>query len=482
MPKILLMYPPGNLYQRGEDRCQGNIEDSSATSMRACNDLGYAAAVLLREGYEIKLRDYQTERASAEDLYRDIRQFSPDMVMMSVTNATIYEDIELVKNMRKVTDAVMVLKGAIFYAPEQSMLKLLDFSETDYLIGGEVDFCIDKIADYHFKGKGEVSEIANICYKDTDGIMQANMFHVWEQDLDAQPFPARDYMNNALYVRPDTGTPMATIQTSRGCPAGCIYCLSPDISGRNVRFRSPQNVMKELEECYHKFGITDFFFKADTFTIDDKWVGELCRLIIQSHLHGKIAFTANSRVNPLTKETLELMKQAGCFTVAFGFESGSRDSLKKMHKGATLEQNKQAMAWAKEAGLPVYGFYLIGFPWETEQHLEDTKKLIFELNADFIEIHIALPYYGTQLYEICKSEGVLEENVYGSDYFHSATTGTKELTMEQLMAFRKKIMLRYYLRFSYIGKKLVYSITKPYILKNYIKYGLRLIKTLMFPS
>ena len=84
--------------------------------------------------------------------------------------------------------------------------------------------------------------------------------------------------------------------------------------------------MQELEECYDRYGISDFFFKADTFTIDAEWVERLCSLIRNSHLQGKIAFTANSRVNPLKKETLKYMKEAGCFTVAFGFESGSPDS------------------------------------------------------------------------------------------------------------------------------------------------------------
>ncbi len=480
MSKVLLMYPPGKLYQRGEDRCQGNIEDSAATSMRACNDLGYAAAVLIRDGHEVKLRDYQTERVSEEELFEDLKKFQPDMIMLSVTNSTIYEDIALIKRMRRVTNASITLKGAIFYAPEKEMLELLDFTEIDYLIGGEVDFCIDKIVAYHFDGIGDVADIDNICYKNKNGEMVCNRFSIWNDNLDDQPFPAREYMNNELYLRPDTGRPMATIQTSRGCPSGCIYCLSPDISGKRVRFRSPGNVMEELKECYDRYGIRDFFFRADTFTISADWVEELCGLIRESHLYGKIAFTANSRVNPLNKRTLELMKDAGCFTVAFGFESGSEESLKKMKKGATVEQNRQAMKWAKEVGIPVYGFYLIGFPWENESHLADTRRLIFELNADFIEIHIALPYYGTMLYDMCKEKKVLEDNVYGSDYFHSATKGTQFLTMEQLIAFREKTMLRYYLRPSYIGKKLAYSITKPYILKNYIIYGCRMIKSLVF--
>ena len=119
-------------------------------------------------------------------------------------------------------------------------------------------------------------------------------FHVWDDDLDAQPFPARELMRNELYIRPDTKEPMATIQTARGCPSQCVFCLTPEISGKRVRFRSPQNVLDEMIECYEKHHIRNFFFKADTFTINPAWVKEMCELIIGSRIYGKIEFTANS--------------------------------------------------------------------------------------------------------------------------------------------------------------------------------------------
>ena len=83
--KILLFYPPGPMYQRGEDRCQQNIDDASAEAIRACNDLGYAAAILLQKGYDVKLRDYMTERASLNDLHREMAEYKPDLIMMSIT-------------------------------------------------------------------------------------------------------------------------------------------------------------------------------------------------------------------------------------------------------------------------------------------------------------------------------------------------------------------------------------------------------------
>ncbi|MBR1910001.1 MAG: cobalamin-dependent protein, partial [Lachnospiraceae bacterium] len=120
--KVLLFYPPGMLFQRGEDRCQQNIKDASAEAMRACNDLGYGAAILLQKGYEVKLRDYQTEGATMEDLESDMEKFAPDLIMMSITNTTIFDDLKLLADLKKKYDPVIVIKGALFYDPEQELL------------------------------------------------------------------------------------------------------------------------------------------------------------------------------------------------------------------------------------------------------------------------------------------------------------------------------------------------------------------------
>ena len=476
--RILLFYPPGPMYQRGEDRCQQAVDGSSAEAMRACNDLGYAAAVLLKKGYEIRLRDYQTEKCSIEQMNSEVDDFKPDLLMLSTTNTSIYDDIKIMNDLKARCGAVTVLKGAIFYAPEQEMLDLLDLKQIDYMIGGEVDFAIDGIADYALRGEGDIASVDNILYKDKDGKFIQTKFHVWGQDLDAQPFPAREYMNNGLYLRPDTDAPMATIQTARGCPSSCVFCLTPGISGKCVRFRSPENVMAELTECYEKFGIKDFFFKADTFTINAEWVKKLCELIIDSPLYGNINFTANSRVNPLKKETLELMKKAGCFMVAFGFESGSDEILKKIKKGATVEQNLQAARWCHEVGLPFWGFFVIGFPWENKGHIMKTKKLIYKADPDFIEVKMALPYYGTPLYETCKEDDLLAKNVLGSDFFHSSMTGTRYLTIKEVESLRRRILLGFYLRPKYILRKMGECVEKPSVFLNYCKYGVRLIVNL----
>lgn len=482
MKKIMLFYPPGRFYQRGEDRSQGNVEQSTATSMRAPNDLGYAAATLKQEGFAVFLRDYQTERAAPADLLADFDRENPDGIFVSITNSTIFDDLKLVRELAaKKPGLLVMLKGAIFFAPEPALLEQLDLADVTYLIGLESDFIVGKLTAAHFGDPAAVPAIRGLLYR-KDGVWTPTDFSTWETDLDSLPFPDRSLINNALYTRPDTGEPQATIATSRGCPSACIFCMTPKISGKKLRLRSPENILAELSECYFTHGIRDFFFKSDTFTFDPDWTAAVCRAILESPLAGKIRWVANSKVKPLTRETLFLMKKAGCWLVAFGYESGSPETLTRIHKHTTVEDNLQATRWAKEAGLLTFGFFLVGLPWEGPEHLEATRKHIFALDNDFLELHIAIPYYGTRLNEIAREEGLVPETVLGKDYFNAPTVGTAQLSMEEIEAFRKKTLLDFHLRPSYIARKLKQAGGNPKILGNYTRFGLRLLKnTLLTP-
>lgn len=474
--KVMLVYPPSRLYQRGEERSQGNVADSTSTSIRACNDLGYAASTLKQYGYDVYLRDFQTEGRDIDFFVQEFQSYVPDAIFMSITNATIFGDLAVIDVIKKIKkNLVVVLKGALFFQPEDVLLGQLPLQNIDYLVGGESEFIVAKLLNAHFFNAQKIASVSGILYKENNRWLQ-NDFSYLETDLDSLPLPDRSLMNNALYVRPDTGEPQATVATSRGCSSNCIYCLTPKISGTKLRFRSPDNIVEELKECFFKYGISNFFFKSDTFTLNQDWVSEVCEKIINSQLCGEIKWVANSRTRPLTQDTLKIMKRAGCWLVAFGFESGSEETLKKIKKGATVEDNLQAAQYAQKVGLKVFGFYLIGFPWEDISHLRQTEKLIYQINADFLELHIAIPYYGTKLYDLAVREGLVKESILGRDYFNPPDIGTKFLTLSEVKKFRRNLLLKYHLRPFFITKKLADAISNPTILKNYCRFGLKLLK------
>lgn len=481
MKKIMLIYPPGEIYQRSEDRCQININASVSNSIRACNDLGYISAILKQENYNIFLKDYPAENLTIETFFNDIKNENPDVVFISTTNGSILYDLDIVKKIKSIKkDTIIILKGALFFNPEQDLYKELDLNEVDYLIGGESEFIILPLLIAHFNDFSLLDNIQGISYKQ-NGEWKTNKLTEFCQNLDSIPFPDREIMKNELYINPATNNPIATISTSRGCPSSCIYCVSPIISGKEVRFRSPKSVLEELKECYFKYNIKEFFFKSDTFTINKKWVIELCDYIINSDLSGKINWVANSKVNTLDEEMLSKMKAAGCTLIALGIESGNEESLKRMKKGTTIAQNIATVKLIKKYGLKIFGFYLIGFPWENTKHISDTEKLIFALDTDFIEISIATPFKGSELYNMVFEKNGDKKNILGKDSFKNITTGTDFLSKEKLEAIRKKIILKYHLRPSFILKKLFNKEIKLCILKNYIKYGIRLLKNIFNP-
>ncbi|MGC9367056.1 MAG: B12-binding domain-containing radical SAM protein [bacterium] len=473
--KIMLIYPPGKMYQRGEDRSQGNIFLSAATTMRACNDLGYAASNLKKDGHDVFLRDYQTEGLTRDELIADFRSYHPHYLFTSTTDATIFDDLQILSQLNQIyPKCKIILKGALFFDLDQQILNSLPLSGIDYLIGGESDFIIARLIKAD-QCKEKLSSVPGIIYKENKQWHKTE-FKWWEENLDSLDFPDREQMNNRLYIRPDTGEPIATISASRGCSYNCIFCLTPRISGTRIRFRSISNIIDEINSCYHRHGIKNFFFKADTFTLDKNWVGQLCAELIKTGLSDKIQWAANSRTNPLDFETLDLMHSAGCWLVAYGFESGSPETLTRIEKQISIADNLRAAQMTTEAGMEIYGFFVIGFPWEDYRHLADTENHIYQLNSDFIEIHIANPYYGTKLYQIAQQENVLEGNILGGDYFSPTIKGTKYLSLKALKNFRKRLLLHYYLRPEYIMSRIYRNKKNVNKINNYIKYGIKLIK------
>ena len=421
------------------------------------------------------MKDYQTEGKHFQDVLQDVACFEPDMIFISITNGSIYQDLTFINKLAEEIFCRIVIKGAIFFDAQPSHLELLDLKNVDCCVGGEVEFIIGDLADALLRNRGSLAQVPGIIYKTEDGLKKT-AFQYFETDVDALPFPARDLMNNDLYKRPDTGETMATISVARGCPSRCTYCLTPIISGRRLRCRSVESVFAEMEECFHTYKIRNFFFKADTFTLDESFVNTLCDRISASDLGGKIAFTANARADRVSPEMLQKMKAAGCFMLAVGFESGNDETLQKIKKGITVGTNLRAARMIKEAKIPLFGFFMIGFPWETVELIKETEILIHQIDPDFLELHIAMPYYGTELYVQCAQCGVLNDSGYGHDYYAPNTTGTAFLSNAEVEALKKKILLCFYLRPSYICKKMLGALRQPRVMRSYIRYGFRLLK------
>ena len=166
--------------------------------------------------------------------------------------------------------------------------------------------------------------------------------------------------------------------------------------------------------------------------------------------------------------------------LAVGFETGSEKTMKLIKKGATLEDSIRAAKLIKKVGIPVLGFFMVGFPWETKEDIKQTEKFIHKLNPDFIEIHIAMPYYGTELYQYCIEYNTLSDLAWGNDYYAPNTIGTSSVPLDEVIKIKKNMQLRFYLRPIYILKTLKKCITSFTVFKNYMQHALKLLKKNLF--
>jgi anaerobic magnesium-protoporphyrin IX monomethyl ester cyclase len=220
-------------------------------------------------------------------------------------------------------------------------------------------------------------------------------------NLDDLPVPLHELLPLDKQRMPMIKGPFTFIVTSRGCPAGCKFCIKHVSYQTSVRLRSPERIFEELQRLA-ELGVHNVNMYADLFTVNREQVVGLCKLIIESGL--KVKWTCNSRVDYVDSEMLQLMSQAGCWFISWGIESANEQILKRTHKGYRKEQAVQALNWAHAAGINNWGYFIIGLPGETEETIQETIAYAKQLPLDIALFHIAAPYPGTPFfYEVVQN-------------------------------------------------------------------------------
>jgi anaerobic magnesium-protoporphyrin IX monomethyl ester cyclase len=189
--------------------------------------------------------------------------------------------------------------------------------------------------------------------------------------------------------------------SSRGCPYRCAFC---DQKTPKYRNRSAENFVAEIKDNYKRFDVHEFDDYDSTFTANKKRVMEICNLLRKEKLD--VSWTVRSRVDSVNKEMLEALWEAGCHTLMYGIESSDRDILKRMRKDISPERVREVVDYSKKIGFSILGFFLLGFPGETRDSIEDTIRYSLELPLDYVQFSLLVPFPDTEIYEYYKANGL----------------------------------------------------------------------------
>lgn len=442
--------------------------------------LAYATAYIEKNNNEVILFDSCAEQVDLKGTISKIEEFNPELIVLDTSTPSIKEDVRCAEEIKKVLpNAHICLVGT---HPTILVDEVLDMSESiDSIARHEYDATLVDLAKALEENR-DLSTVDGISYK-KDGKHIHNQDRAYIENLDDIPFVSEIYkkhLNINNYFFSAATMPMIMIMTGRGCPSRCFFCVYPQtFHGHKYRLRSAENVVAEFEWIVKNMPeIKSIGLEDDTFTANPERAKEICRMLIKKGIHKKVKWWANTRVHT-DLELMKLMKKAGCRLIIPGFESGSNEILKNIHKGTKTEHAVEYMKNARKAGLLVHGCFMVGNRGETRETMEQTLEFAIKLNPDSAQFFPLIPYPGTEAHCWAKENGYIKTFDYSKwlkeDGNHECVLNLPDLTSEELVEFCDYARRKFYLRPKYLIYKAIQSVTNFDEMKRNLKAFDRLL-------
>jgi len=469
--------------------------------------LCYAVGYLEKAGHDVRLIDAPAAGMSAGEVIQAVREFEPDMAVIGTSTPSIYGDIAVGEELKRVfPDIFVVLVGVHVSALPAETLAISP--KIDGVAFGEYDETLVELAGVLSaadagtpapaaaaegapagQAKDVLSAVRGLAYRDAAGEIHKNDARPHIENLDDIPFVTEVYhkfLDITPYFYGHSRHPLVVIVTGRGCPYHCTYCVLPQtMQGHKYRKRSTESIVQEFLYIRDNFpGVKEIMIEDDTLTADRKRCRELSEALIATGGH-RIPWSANSRAD-VDYETMCMMRKAGCRLFCVGFESGDQAILDNIKKSITLDKITAFTRDAKRAGILVHGCFMVGNRGETRETLETTLRFAKELNPDTAQFYPIMVYPGTDDYEYFGEKGWIVSNDFRQwltpDGLHSSVVSNPDLRYEELVAFCDRARRDFYLRPSYIFAKFKQMITTPGEAKRIIKAAWTFFRYLLQPS
>lgn len=367
----------------------------------------YLGAVLRQAGHKVKLIDLRLPDYRNEYFIKTLKSFKPDIVGVSATSFGYLGGKEIFALTKQYFPKTITILGGP-HAAIGGMIAIKD-KNLDMFAVGEGEDLILMLLDALEKKKS-LKDISGLAYKDKKGKVQFNPPRFNASDLNRVPFPRLDLLPLEKYKA--AGILTLPIMTSRGCPYGCIYCVSWKTQGKMFRGRSPKNVVDEIESLVKKFNVTHFTILDDNFAFDKNRAIEICHEINNRDLIIKWQCDQGIRADRTDFKVYQAMRQSGCTLVAIGVENPDPEVLQKMNKGETIDVIKKSIRAAKKAGLVVKAFFIVGCPGDNLKRVKKSIEFFKKMDIDLPRYSMMTAYPGSTLWNWVEKNGRFLTDAY----------------------------------------------------------------------
>jgi radical SAM superfamily enzyme YgiQ (UPF0313 family) len=491
---ILLVNPPtpdGGLWIRTQHRVGRRTRENMVWPQVSLAQL----AAMLHPQYKVAVIDANAEQMGWPEFARELDRLVPRYYLTQVTAPTLENDMYGCF-LAKARGAQTIAFGThVTPIPGQTMRP---YPALDYILLGEPDLTIRDLLD-HLEdkidqrpdnirklfadhdplyqpaitpdGQVDMSAIKGLVWRNGSEIA-INLTRPFIPNLSDMPLPMHHLLPLDKYRMPMIRGPFTFIVSSRGCPAGCTYCIKHVSYQYSTRVRRPEDIMEELW-ILKKLGMNNIHMYADLFTVNREQVMGLCELMIKEKID--IKWTCNSRVDYVDKEMLQMMAKAGNWLISWGIESGSEKILRHARKGAYPEKAQQSLQWARDAGIKNWGYFIIGLPGETEETIRQTIDFSKDLPLDIALFHVAAPYPGTPFFFEVVEKGWFRAGTRWEqvDMDKGTVLDYPGLSAEQLLYWQKRAFREWALRPGPMKTYLKMLISDPSTLRSALSVGMQ---------
>lgn len=445
--RTLLVNPPpikGIRYTR-QGRCQE--PEHALGTIKPPLSLALLAALLRDRGFAVHLSDLTASRQQIDALIAtlDAIGFSPTLIVFPSTFPTLEADVAAMAQLKARYRSLLICFGP--HATLQPAEAMLRAPHVDGMCVGEPEDTLLTLASC--ESLDAVGSIEGLTWRRGSQVFPHRARGTFA-GFAQSPRPAWELLDLALYRLPIVEQPYVLVETSRGCPYTCDFCVAPFYQGHRLRERPAEAVVDEIETLERRFGITHVYLWADTTTLNGRTLEAICDGILRRQL--KVRWISNARAdNLLDTAFVDKLRRAGCWMLAFGIESGSMGTRDQMKKGLQDSAIYGAITNLRRVGIRSLGFFMLGYPGENAADLDATIDFALAVNPDYANFYPVVPYPGTALHHYAAAQGLLTAHDWARLEYDCYVMRSPDLDEATVMSAVQRGTRRFYLRPSFLS-------------------------------